>query len=241
MLAARKSGKFNTGGFKKGYTSWNSGTAKQHENVCGYCGVYFYTIYKKQKYCSLECSHAETKGKRNEKSKICITCGSEFFVDAHDFDERKYCKISCRPSWNKGLTKETNEYLKLKSVKMHQQYVAGELDITKLLAARNITPNKQEISFNNLLQALIPNSWKYVGDGAVWMTSKHKHLNPDFIHRSANKVIEYCGNYWHTLEEAEERKILYDNIGWKCLIIWEKDFLKNNNLVKKMVLDFSLS
>ena len=52
--------------------------------------------------------------------------------------------------------------------------------------------------------------------------------NPDFINTNGEKkLIEYAGRYWHTGEEMDKRTELFAKYGFKTLIIWDNEFLKN--------------
>jgi len=84
-------------------------------------------------------------------------------------------------------------------------------------AGQNRRPNKVESKLNNLLQGRYPNQWKYVGDGQVRIGG----LNPDFINIDGKKaVIEVMGYYWHSDEDEERRKEVYNRYGFNCLVIW---------------------
>jgi G:T-mismatch repair DNA endonuclease (very short patch repair protein) len=68
--------------------------------------------------------------------------------------------------------------------------------------------------------------FKYVGDGSFLIGEKPK-LKPDFIHRRNRKiVIEVLGDYWHSEDEFEMKKKLYQEYGYRCIGVWENE-LKN--------------
>jgi len=91
--------------------------------------------------------------------------------------------------------------------------------------------NKKENELLSFLDEEYPNQWKYVGDGKCWMTSKGRHINPDFIMKDSRKVIELYGVYWHRNDIPSERTNLFRNIGYNCLIIWENQ-INNKDLLK---------
>jgi G:T-mismatch repair DNA endonuclease (very short patch repair protein) len=95
------------------------------------------------------------------------------------------------------------------------------------------TPNKPE----KKLLKLLPKSFKYVGNGKVII----KGFNPDFIDIKNKKIIELFGDYWHNLKNWKQRdnkKInIYKNLGYKVLVIWEKE-LKDLNYLSNKIYNF---
>jgi len=86
------------------------------------------------------------------------------------------------------------------------------------------SPNKKEQELISLFKEhSIP--LRFVGDGQIWLTSNGKHMNPDFVNLSTKQIVEYYGGlgFFHTLEEIEQRNILYESIGWNHLAILETD------------------
>jgi 7-cyano-7-deazaguanine synthase len=96
-------------------------------------------------------------------------------------------------------------------------------------AANQEVPTKIEKRFiefferNNL-------SFDYKGDGSIWLTSKGKHMNPDFVDLKNKKIIEVTtkGFMYHTEKEKMERKELYRNIGWDMLYLTDVDLIDEN-------------
>lgn len=78
------------------------------------------------------------------------------------------------------------------------------------------SPNKLE---QKVLKMLEPYGWEFVGDGQVWIVGK----NPDFIHRESKRLIEVFGDYWHKLEEVQERIDHFAKYGWQCEVVWESE------------------
>jgi len=203
-----------------GKKSWNEGlsketdtrVAKQNRGNNGHAWN-----YKLKKGLDSKMSNFGKKTVLLEKK--CEACGKAMFLKSYEFKKRRYCQISCRPSWNKGLTKEIDERLNSQSIKKKQMYLEGTLDMKKLWEGQKRKPTKPEIILGVLLNKFYRGIWRYVGDGRIWMTSNHKKLNPDFIHNFKKKVIEYNGYYTHTNEEADKRVKMYKNIGYDCLII----------------------
>ncbi len=110
--------------------------------------------------------------------------------------------------------------------------------VEKQKLARNIYPNKEEQRLNKLLQEILPNEYKYVGDFSFTIEGKC----PDFLSISGKKrVIEYNGTYWHkdeTEKEIRDRANLFKRYGYDTLIIWDYE-LKNEEALKSKILKFS--
>ena len=115
--------------------------------------------------------------------------------------------------------------------------------IRKSLSAACIRPNKLELLVGHLLDELYPNQWKYVGNGEVIIGG----LNPDFININGKKlIIEVFGEYFHSEKceknikwnRTEEGRIQsYSNIGFKTLVVWERE-TTNIGMVKNKIMDF---
>ena len=89
-----------------------------------------------------------------------------------------------------------------------------------------VYPNKPEIMVLNLLNNLYPDQWEYTGDFSFWVNGK----NPDFRHKTQNKLIEVYGDYWHKGDNPEDRKIVFREKGYETLIFWQSE-LKDMDFV----------
>lgn len=153
-------------------------------------------------------------------------------------------------NWSKGLTKETDERIaklgKLGSITKRKLYSEG------LLTAWNkgkkcdwkITPEQRRAMLKGLIkrptypekiilelinQNKLP--YKYVGDGEKIIGGK----NPDFIHKTENKIIEVFGIVFHSKKHAIRKlrkKVTkkgtldhYTKLGYKTLILWDMEIL----------------
>ena len=111
------------------------------------------------------------------------------------------------------------------------------------LRSMNKRPNIIETKLDNLLQENFPKEWKYVGGGEITIGE----LIPDFINIDGKKeVLELFGNYWHDPETTTDwrrtelgRIMHYNSYGFKCLVIWENDFISNPNRVIEVIEKFS--
>jgi hypothetical protein len=100
---------------------------------------------------------------------------------------------------------------------------------------KNIPETKLEF----LLQQILPNEYKYVGDGTFLI----EYFNPDFINcNGQKKIIEMFGDYWHTIPKVKKRDYIkfgvYKKYGYKTLVVWEKE-LQNLPLLQEKILNFN--
>ena len=190
----------------KNHHQWN-----RVEKECENCGKLFHAFPSKinidqGKYCSRKCVNQVRKKFFEEKrvDKKCLICGKEFKIT----QSRAY-------KFNRG---------KCCSEKCRNQYVI------KLLYDRQyIRPNKLEKSVALSLNKTFPKEWKYVGNGKVWFGGK----NPDFINiNGQKKLIEVYGNYWHKGENPQGRIDHFKQYGFDTLVLWEKEILDTNYILK---------
>lgn len=102
--------------------------------------------------------------------------------------------------------------------------------IEERLNRKGIRPTKPEkllieiINKNNLL-------FTYVGNGKWWLRGITRNFNPDFINKERKLIIELFGSYWHNREDMKkrdkERLETYSKYGYKTLIIWEHELVKD--------------
>lgn len=97
-------------------------------------------------------------------------------------------------------------------------------------------PTSLEKALENLIDKYsLP--YEYVGDGQFSIGGKC----PDFIHTKKNIVIEVrpkkmC-RYWSncTPEEYERQRIdHFAKHSWKCVVVWQEDFINENNVLEKI-------
>jgi G:T-mismatch repair DNA endonuclease (very short patch repair protein) len=107
--------------------------------------------------------------------------------------------------------------------------------LRKWAVSNNLSPNKQELVLNTLIQRYFPKEFKLNVKGGIVIAGKI----PDFVNCNGKKVlIELFGDYWHskkitgntpTQEEAQRRKV-FSEYGFKTAIIWEHE-LRDKKLV----------
>jgi len=79
---------------------------------------------------------------------------------------------------------------------------------------------------------LTPYSYKFVGDGQLWIGGKC----PDFWNGD-HKLIELYGDYWHRDNDPNERISHFEQFGFDCLVIWEHE-LDNREDLRSKIGDF---
>lgn len=140
----------------------------------------------------------------------------QLFID--NPDQRKEC---ARAFLGKHHTEETK-------IKLHKTTIA-------YLASggwKNIKPTKLEVKVDNLLQKLLPNEYKFVGNGYTWIVGKC----PDFLNIDGQKkLIEVFGDYVHKGETGADRIIHFKKYGFDTLLIWENELKDIENLSKRIL------
>jgi hypothetical protein len=107
--------------------------------------------------------------------------------------------------------------------------------IRTLREKANIRPNRAEIELNNVLDAILPNEYKYVGDGSFILGG----MNPDFMNiNGQKKLIELYGDYWHKDDDPQERIDYFKQFGFQTLVVWEHK-LKDVRVLKETLLEFN--
>jgi hypothetical protein len=102
-------------------------------------------------------------------------------------------------------------------------------------------PNKPETKIQMILDMVDPNKWQYTGDGKTKIEGKRTVGGkvPDFWNGD-HKLIEHFGSVWHDPEKFPKRLSdqhlveLYANLGFRCLIIQEKEWKEPEKVVDKI-------
>lgn len=93
-------------------------------------------------------------------------------------------------------------------------------------------PNKAELKLLDILNQYFPNEWAYVGNGKLLIDSKC----PDFANVNGKKqVIELFGDYWHRLENPQDRINTFQKYGYTTLVIYERELAIPTKLVAKII------
>lgn len=131
------------------------------------------------------------------------------------------------------FTEETKRRIGMKnSINMKNKFKNKEFaekHIKALIKAACQRPNKFETACGIFLNALLPNEFKYVGDGSVLINYK----SPDFISNKRKLIVLCNGIYWHLLRYGfKDTDINKENIemkesspflrdGYDVMFIWE--------------------
>lgn len=101
--------------------------------------------------------------------------------------------------------------------------------------------NHKEKQIENILNNILPNEYKYVGNNKVLI----ERFNPDFINcNGKKKIIELYGTYWHNLPNykiRDKRRLkTYRKYGYDTLIIWENELEKQDELKQRILMFHNL-
>lgn len=153
-------------------------------------------------------------------------------------------------AWNKGLTQKTDKRVKriteitneIKNTTHYKNNIGqkakerwSDPDFAKKnWKAFNRRPTKPEELLLKILNNLIPNEYKYVGNGEFILGGKC----PDFINiNGQKKLIELYGDYWHKGQNPQNRIDYFKKYGFNTLVIWEHE-LKETDLENR-ILEFN--
>lgn len=197
-------------------------------------------------YCSMKCvrSIKSIGGRKNlQSTKKCINCGNEFSVKKNRITRfnPQFCSKKCE---GEHRHKEANERNKRNCDYCGRIYYRPPSTRGKYCSAtcsfwaglekhRLAGPNGLESDFLNAFP-----QFSYVGDGNLWLRDQRGPMNPDFVLKGTNKLVELYGNFWHEGHNPDERIQRFRELGFDCLVIWESDFRNHFDTVEKLVRDF---
>lgn len=125
---------------------------------------------------------------------------------------------------------------KKRSITMLDKFKNDETYLDNWIASCKLKPNKLELLFNDLLQEMFPNEWKYVGDFQFFLGGK----NPDFMNvNGKKKLIELFGDYWHQGEDPKDRINHFKQYGFDTLVLWESEIKNNLEEVKHKLTSYA--
>lgn len=132
------------------------------------------------------------------------------------------------------------DLIKKRKIQMKELWSNPEVKnrrIKNIRKSQFVRPNKPESSIMNIINDLLPNEYKYTGDGSMIIDG----LCPDFTNcNGQKKVIELFGDYWHKGENPQVKIDRYAKFGFVCLVIWERE-LKDIESVKDKLSIFNNS
>lgn len=177
-----------------------------------------------------------------------IPCPEEMKIKISETLKAKNIKGENHPFYGKHHTEESNEKNRLSHLgkktsmetkeKLRKKTKANWQKpefVKKVLGYDRTIPNKPELKLNNLLQQLLPNEYKYVGNGEFVLGGKC----PDFLNVNGKKLlIKLYGDYWHRGEDENERIDYFKKFGFNTLIVWEKE-LKDIEILTNKIIEFN--
>ena len=178
-------------------------------------------------------NNSNYKDNRYNKKYYCKECKKEISKFSGIYGNGK-CK-NC-----KKCSKKTKVKIRQKALKNWQNSNYKEKQVKLMFKGMKLTPNKPETLLTKLLNKILPDEYKYVGNRKVIID----RFNPDFINcNGQKKIIELFGDYWHNLSSYKKRDkrrlIAYNKLGYFTLIIWEHE-LKDLEKVISKVIEFNL-
>lgn len=174
-------------------------------------------------------NHVGSLGKHWKQSEKTIKARREKMIGKH-------WKIKDTSNMKKSRTIEHRKNIGKASIKRWQDSIYREKILSNLLKSKD-SPNKTERHLNVILQQILPDEYKYVGDGEFILAGKY----PDFINiNKKKKLIELYGDYWHRNDDPQNRIDLFKKHGYNTLIIWEKE-LEDLKKMKQRILSFNHS
>lgn len=182
------------------------------------------------KYCSVRCRNIGNNKSARRMTGIyvfCSNCANCINVRAYYLKRNRknhFCNKKCEAEFNRG---PRNPFFG----KKHSQKT-----LAKILQSVHGKPNKAE---RRLLDIMLKNNlpFRFVGDGSLIIDG----MNPDFVNTNTpTQLIELFGVYWHKVRKTPFHKTelgriaAYENLGYRCLIVWETELSDEEALVQKI-------
>jgi len=103
--------------------------------------------------------------------------------------------------------------------------------IERWVRSQALKPNESEKTLLKLITKVVPNEYRYVGDGQVIIDGKL----PDFINcNGQKKIIELFGDFWHRGEDPQTRINAFRKFGFDTLVVWEHELKQPKLLADKI-------
>lgn len=152
------------------------------------------------------------------KAKRCHSCAAKYFLN--------------KPEFKVKLIERTTGSKNGMFGKHHSQET-----IRKILkkSRRYKSPNKLEKDFILFLSQLNLNKYIFTGNGTFFINN----FNPDFVNEKEHKIIELYGDYWHRNDTKHPLRMkTYTKSNFDTLVIYESEFRKDIETVKRAILSF---
>ena len=126
------------------------------------------------------------------------------------------------------------------SLNILMQMIEDTYDSTRIYPAKNKGPNKPEALILSILLRIHPNEWEFTGDKSKERIGRRW---PDLTCYKYKLIIEHFGDYHHSeifthkskKDHEKERIKEYKELGWKPLVIWEKETADIKKLEQKII------
>jgi len=179
----------------------------------------------------------EAGRKRSKTQKAQYVAGRVPFWEGKHFSA-EHCEKIRQRNTGKIRSEEAIENYK----KMWENEERKKKWLKAIFKGSKVKPNKPEKFLIKLFQKILPDQWKYIGDGKD-EDSIIAGKNPDFIHVNQKKIIEFNGDWWHgekitgrTKEEEEQQRTdCFTRYGYQTLIIWECELDNIDKIVNKVM------
>lgn len=129
----------------------------------------------------------------------------------------------------RGESSAWSEVSRSRNSESHKKLWRDPEYVSKQIVSRCVTQTKAEKHLQDLLDHNFP-GFQFTGDGKFILVGKC----PDFINEEQKLIIELFGDYWHSPDEVEPRVRLFEECGYKTLIIWEHELNLEPDLRQKI-------
>jgi len=198
--------------FQKGSIPWNKGIQHRPETIAKLKGRH---TNPKTEFKAGHRPTEETRKKQSESAK------------------RRFSDPAEREKQSK---RKTGKKSPVHSARMKKRW-QEESYVERQKLARDMKPNKAELTLGDLLGRLFINEYRYVGDFSFFLGGRC----PDFMNvNGQKKLIELYGDYYHDQEifpdtmTPEERISHFKDYGFNTLIVWEKELNDEPQLIEKL-------
>jgi len=93
---------------------------------------------------------------------------------------------------------------------------------------------RRPTSYEKRLKKILDSNWRYVGDGSLWLG--FPPMNPDFIHKTLNLVIEVYAKYFKDDDYEKTRRVNFERIGHSVIFISDNEL--NETTVNKKIEEY---
>lgn len=238
--------------------------AKEYE--CKYCKKPFTRYQSRAGFCDQRCSalfYSESGEMAKWKVYVgrkktgeygnCLICGEQFYEPRYTVGTRRTCgSEQCKNEFRKNHwpKHKPGQDEKFKATMLEKYGVECPFQLhkpggTSKISKRLLHEIKKIFSFEIIVEEIF------------WVNDETSFI-PDFLIESKKIIIEFNGTYWHcdpreyestyfnekknkTAQEIwdydQRRKEIFEKLGYKVLVVWEEDFIKDPQSVIKTLIE----